>query len=129
MYGFKKINQQISRFAFQIKRIHVLHFKSKEKQVCYWQHIFQHIANVLIYKIKYMEIKDMIDNKCVVALQKDRCNKLFHLRTFFFLEKENFVWLLLVVGNPTSRTKMTTRQFRTVLQNHDVQRKVTNTII
>lgn len=43
-----------------------------EKQICYWQHIFQHTANVLIYKLKYMETKDMIGNKCLVALQKDR---------------------------------------------------------
>lgn len=66
MYAFKKINKN-----------HILHFKSKAKQICYWQHILQYIANVLIYKLKYTETKDMIDNKCLVTLQKDTCKKTF----------------------------------------------------
>lgn len=42
---------------------HILHFKSKAEQIGCWQHIFLRTANVLIYKPKYMETKDMIDNE------------------------------------------------------------------
>lgn len=74
IYAFKKI-----------KKNHISHFKTKAMQICYWQNLFQDIVNVLIYKLKYMGSKDMIDNKFLIGLQikTDAIN----LTTSIFLRK------------------------------------------
>lgn len=65
----------------QLTKNHVFNFKSKAKHICYWQHVFQHTGNVLIYKSKYMETKDMISKKTDTI-------KLLILALFFPQKKE-----------------------------------------
>lgn len=80
---YSQLGRQIHAFK-KINKNHISRFKTKAKQTCYWQYLFQGIVNVLIYKLKYMGTKDMIDNKCLIAIQKDRCNKSYH---FYFHRK------------------------------------------